>query len=65
MAIKRVWIEEGCTLCGMCEEECPEVFELGDESAVVIEDAEIGEYEEGIVNAIESCPVQVIHTEED
>jgi ferredoxin len=26
MAIKTVWIEEGCILCSACESECPEVF---------------------------------------
>jgi ferredoxin len=26
VAIKTVWIEEGCILCNACESECPEVF---------------------------------------
>ncbi len=65
MSIRRVWIEEGCTLCGMCEEECPEVFELGDDSAQVIEEADFSGSEDSIVNAAESCPVQIIHFEED
>ncbi|HUU28092.1 MAG TPA: ferredoxin [archaeon] len=64
MAITRVWIEEGCTICGMCEDECPEVFELGDESAVIKEEINLSEHEEGIINAVESCPVQVIQYEE-
>ena len=65
MAISKVWIEDGCTLCGLCEEECPEVFELGDESAVLKEDIDTVEYEDCIFNAVESCPVQVIQYEED
>ena len=65
MAILKVWIEEGCTLCGLCEDECPEIFELGDDSAVVKEDAELAGNEECIVNAVESCPVEVIHYEEE
>ncbi len=65
MSIRRIWIEEGCTLCGMCEEECPEVFELGSESAQVMEDAEIDQNEDGIVSAVEGCPIQVIRIEED
>jgi len=24
MAIKKVWIDEGCISCGMCEELCPD-----------------------------------------
>jgi ferredoxin len=65
MAISKVWIEEGCTLCGMCEEECPEVFELGDESAVVKEEIVPAEHEDCIINAAESCPVQIILFEEE
>lgn len=26
MAVKTVWIEEGCILCNACDSECPEVF---------------------------------------
>ncbi|MEA1996414.1 MAG: ferredoxin [Gemmatimonadota bacterium] len=64
MAVIKVWIEEGCTLCGLCEDECPEVFEIGDESAVVKEDVDIAEFGDDIMNAVESCPVQVILYEE-
>ena len=32
MAIKMVWIEEGCILCHACDSECPDVFAVGDES---------------------------------
>ena len=38
MAIKRVWINEGCVSCGMSEVNCPEVFKLKvGEGAKVIE----------------------------
>ncbi len=60
MAILKVWIERGCTICGICEEECPEVFELGDESAVMKDDVNLAEYEDSIISAVESCPVQII-----
>ncbi|MDZ7738465.1 MAG: 4Fe-4S binding protein [Bacteroidales bacterium] len=26
MAIKKVWIEEGCTSCGLCEDICPDII---------------------------------------
>lgn len=65
MAITKVWIEEGCTLCGLCEEECPDVFELGDDTAVVKEDADFGANEDCIVESAEGCPVEVIQYEED
>lgn len=65
MAITKVWIEEGCTLCGLCEEECEAVFELDDDTAVVKENAVLAGNEEDIVNAAESCPVEIILYEED
>jgi len=59
MAIKKVWIEEGCTACGLCEELCPEVFKVED-IATVIEGVNYDDYEEQIKEAAESCPVEVI-----
>jgi len=59
MAISKIWIEEGCTACGLCEEICPEVFKLK-EIATVIEDANYNDHEEKIKEAAESCPVEVI-----
>jgi len=59
MAIKKVWIEEGCTACGLCEEIYPEVFKLKDE-ATVIEGVNYTDYDEKIKEAAESCPVEVI-----
>lgn len=60
MAIKRVWIEEGCTACGLCEDICPEVFELTGDEAEVKEGVDLNNYEEQIREAAESCPVDVI-----
>jgi ferredoxin len=59
MAISKIWIEEGCTSCGLCEDICPEVFKLND-IATVIENANYTEHEEKIKEAVESCPVEVI-----
>ncbi|MFO8234047.1 MAG: ferredoxin [Bacteroidales bacterium] len=65
MAITKVWIEEGCTACALCEDICPEVFELGDrEEAIVRPDADLSAYEDEIKEAAESCPVEVILLEE-
>jgi ferredoxin len=63
MAIKKVWIEEGCTACGLCEELCPEVFKVED-VATVIEGVNYADYEEKIKEAAESCPVEVINYNE-
>jgi len=66
MAIKKVWIEEGCAADGICMEICPEVFEE-DESgeALVKEGADLKANEEGIKEAAEECPVEVIKYEEE
>jgi ferredoxin len=59
MAIKKVWIEEGCTACGLCADICPEVFVVEDQ-ATVIEGVIYVDYEEQIKEAADSCPVEVI-----
>lgn len=35
MAIKTVWIEEGCITCNACEAECPDVFAVADTSSTI------------------------------
>jgi ferredoxin len=65
MAIKKVWIEEDCTACELCVDLCPEVFEMGDDIAVVKEDANLTEFEDSIKEAADSCPVEAIMYEED
>jgi len=62
MSISKVWIEEGCIACGLCEEICPEVFRMEDEASV-IENADYNSFEEGIKEAAENCPVEVIKYE--
>ena len=59
MAIKKVWIEEGCISCGSCEQICPEVFKL-DDISTVIEGVNYSDYEEGIKEAADNCPAEVI-----
>lgn len=59
MAITKVWVEEGCTSCGLCEGTAPEVFEIDDVSDV-IKGAEFAKYEDEIKEAAEECPVEVI-----
>jgi ferredoxin len=59
MAITKVWIEDGCTACALCEDTCPDVFELQDLSTV-IEGADFSANEDGIKEAADNCPVDVI-----
>lgn len=62
MAIKKVWIEEGCIACGACEGTCPEVFYVTDHSNVH-ENVDFNLYESEIKEAAENCPVEVIKYE--
>ena len=63
MAITKVWIEEGCISCGMCEGICPAVFEMPDEAIVII-GADFTANEACIKEAEEECPVGIIKYEE-
>lgn len=65
MAIKKIWLDESsdeCISCGNCEAICPEVFEIPDKM-VVKAGVDFSFYEESILEAIDSCPTNVIKTE--
>ena len=70
MSIKRVWIVEGCISCNLCEDLCPEVFEVpaGDVSKVTKGHEKYlngdPDMDDKIREAVESCPVEVIEMEE-
>ena len=55
-----VKVNEDCSACGICEDICPEVFELGDESAVVKVNPVPAEFEEKVREAAEECPTEAI-----
>ncbi len=65
--ITKVWIEEGCIVCDACETAAPEVFEVLEETCVIRPDALSAEFtkprSEGIVDAAEECPTDVIKFE--
>lgn len=53
---------ELCIACGLCEEICPEVFELGDrETAEVV--GKVEGNEEAVEEAADSCPTNAIEVE--
>lgn len=35
MAIVKVWIDEGCIVCGACGDECPDVFLVTDSTCFI------------------------------
>jgi ferredoxin len=51
---------EECSACGVCEDICPEVFQLGDDSAEVKTNPVPPEHEEKVREAAEECPVEAI-----
>ena len=58
--LSKVWIEEGCIVCNSCEDICPEVFKVLDDSCIVLSDVDYSEYADAIRIAAEDCPTEVI-----
>lgn len=56
-------ITDECTLCGLCEDTCPEVFTMGDEKAQVKLDVIPPELEDKAREAADGCPVSAIKLE--
>jgi len=54
-------VEEECIGCGMCQEICPEVFNLNEEKNIAEVIKNQGGPENLIQEAIDSCPVECIH----
>jgi ferredoxin len=64
MAVTKVWIEDGCTVCGVCSDLCPDVFVMGDETSSVIAGANLAANTDCIKDAATNCPVEIIKFEE-
>jgi ferredoxin len=61
----KVFVDEDiCTLCGICADICPEVFELSETSCIVKPTEITGEIADRVNEAVESCPVEAITIEE-
>jgi ferredoxin len=69
MTIRKVWIAEGCIACNLCQDLVPEVFEVppGSTSRTRKGHEKLldgsASMEERIQEAVDSCPVEVIHAE--
>jgi ferredoxin len=55
-----VKIEDTCTACGLCVDTCPDVFDMGDEMAIVIVDEVPADFEDAVQQAADECPVEAI-----
>ena len=64
MAVTRVWIEEGCISWRYSVWNCPEVFEVKTQGAIVKEGIKYSGLDEKIKDAANACPVQVIMYDE-
>lgn len=49
-----------CVGCGLCEQSCPEVFELNDEGLATVKSQEVND---NVKEAVEQCPVEAIRIE--
>lgn len=49
-----------CTACGVCEDICPDVFEVTEEIAEVKVEEVPAEHEEACQEAVENCPTEAI-----
>lgn len=65
-AIKRVWIEEGCISCKLCQDIAPDVFLVEDDQTCVVKSGAGAHFTgkaEDIRQAAKDCPVEVIKVE--
>ena len=65
--IKRVWIEEGCISCSLCEDICAEVFRVPAGQDCEVREEAPGHFvtkDEEIREAALDCPVEVIRYSE-
>ena len=62
--IVKVWIAPGCIVCDSCETDCPEVFDVQEDTCLIRPDAQNSEFTKpltpSIIVAAEGCPVDVI-----
>ncbi len=57
-------VTEDCVACELCVETCPEVFQMGEEFAEVMEDEIPPEHMDAVEEAAEICPTEAIIIEE-
>ena len=62
--VVKVWIAPGCIVCDACETDCPEVFEVQEETCIIRPEALTADFNRPLTPSIkiaaEGCPVDVI-----
>src|SRR5437763_17088259 len=65
--VTKVWIAPGCIVCDACENDCPEVFDVQEETCVIRPPAQSADFLRPLTPSIqiaaEGCPVEVIKYE--
>src|SRR6187549_2472838 len=65
--ITKVWIAPGCIVCDACENDCPEVFDVTEDTCLIRPPAQTPDFLKpltpSIIVAAEGCPVEVIKYE--
>src|SRR4051794_31369935 len=65
--VVKVWIAPGCIVCDSCENDCPEVFDVQEQTCIIRPPAMSAEFLKpltpSVIVAAEGCPVDVIKFE--
>jgi cytochrome b6-f complex iron-sulfur subunit len=65
--VTKVWIAPGCIVCDACENDCPEVFDVTEETCLIRPPAASADFlaplTPSVLIAAEGCPVEVIKFE--
>ena len=65
--VVKVWIAPGCIVCDACETDCPEVFDVQEETCLIRPEAQSADFNRPLTPSIkvaaEGCPVDVIKFE--
>jgi len=56
----KVKIDDSCTACELCIDNCPEVFTMGQDIAEVLVDEVPAELEDAVSEAADDCPAEAI-----
>ena len=63
--MKAIVDADTCTGCGLCVDNCPEVFELSDDGIAKVKVAQVpAELAESCRDAADNCPVEAITIED-